>query len=81
LERVEESDDEVVARFADGTRAEADLIVGADGLFSTLRQQFLPEVRPRYAGYVAWRGIVDEVEVSAETRRVLRLVRLRPAAG
>jgi 2-polyprenyl-6-methoxyphenol hydroxylase-like FAD-dependent oxidoreductase len=71
LERADENDDEVVAHFADGTHAGADLLVGADGLFSTLRRQFLPEVRPQYAGYVAWRGIVDEVELSTETRRTL----------
>jgi len=52
--------DTAVARFADGSAAEADLIVGADGIRSTVRQQFLPDVKPLYAGYVAWRGLVEE---------------------
>jgi 2-polyprenyl-6-methoxyphenol hydroxylase-like FAD-dependent oxidoreductase len=71
LARVEERVDRVVAVFQDGTRFEADLLVGADGLFSTVRRQFLPDIEPRYAGYVAWRGLVDESELSEETRRTL----------
>jgi 2-polyprenyl-6-methoxyphenol hydroxylase-like FAD-dependent oxidoreductase len=60
LVAIEAAADLVTARFADGSSAQADLIVGADGLRSTVRQQFLPEVRPVYAGYVAWRGLVSE---------------------
>ena len=45
--------------------------MGADGLFSTVRRQFLPEVQPKYVGYVAWRGLVDEAELSAEHARRL----------
>ena len=33
-----------------------DLLVAADGIRSTLRQQLLPEAQPAYAGYIAWRG-------------------------
>jgi 2-polyprenyl-6-methoxyphenol hydroxylase-like FAD-dependent oxidoreductase len=71
LTRVEERADGVAAEFADGTRYEADLLVGADGLYSTVRRQFLPELEPRYAGYIAWRGLVDEADLSRETRDAL----------
>ena len=47
-----------VAQFTDGGTAEADVLVGADGLRSTVRQQCLPDVAPLYAGYVAWRALV-----------------------
>ncbi|WP_435979710.1 FAD binding domain-containing protein [Psychrobacter sp. DM4] len=60
LERVESSDDKATAIFADGLRVTADLLIGADGPASTVRQQLLPSYIPEYAGYVAYRGVVDE---------------------
>lgn len=46
---------------------EADLLVASDGIRSTVRQQLLPAVQPRYAGYVAWRGVCDESLLSRRT--------------
>jgi 2-polyprenyl-6-methoxyphenol hydroxylase-like FAD-dependent oxidoreductase len=40
----------------------AKLVVAADGCRSSIRQQFVPEVQTKYAGYLAWRGCVAETE-------------------
>ena len=61
----------VAVHFASGTVVEADLVVFADGIASTGRRLLLPDVSPVYSGYVAWRGLVPEADVSAETRAVL----------
>ena len=60
LDRIEQSDHEVTAVFRDGQRVTGDLLIGADGLRSTVRAQFLPDLKPHYAGYVAWRCLTDE---------------------
>ena len=50
--------------------AEADLLVCADGVSSLGRARLLPEVRPSYSGYVAWRGTVLEQLLPAATREL-----------
>ena len=63
LLHVEQDSAGVTAVFADGARVSGDLVVGADGVRSTVREQFLPDVALNYAGYVAWRAMLDEREV------------------
>ena len=60
LARVDQDERWVTALFADGSVERADLLVAADGVRSTVRRQLWPHVEPRYAGYVAWRGLLDE---------------------
>jgi 2,6-dihydroxypyridine 3-monooxygenase len=63
--------DGVSVRFADGDEIRADLLVCADGINSVSRQAMLPEVAPRYAGYVAWRGVLAEADLSAASFQAL----------
>jgi 2-polyprenyl-6-methoxyphenol hydroxylase-like FAD-dependent oxidoreductase len=67
LARVEQDAQSVTAVFADGSREKADLLVAADGVLSTVRKQFLPDVQPRFANYVAWRGLVEERDMPRAT--------------
>ena len=54
------TDNGVTAIFSDGTSVTADLLIGADGSRSSVREALLPQVQPRYAGYIAWRTLVHE---------------------
>jgi len=71
LIEVTEHSDRVVARFDDGAQVSGDLLIGADGIFSTVRAQLASDVRPVYAGYVAWRGLVNERDLSPKARAEL----------
>lgn len=71
LVRIEQDAETVTAIFRDGTRAGGDLLVGCDGLRSTVRAQFLPDVRPHYARYVAWRGLVPEAALAPDLHAAL----------
>jgi 2-polyprenyl-6-methoxyphenol hydroxylase-like FAD-dependent oxidoreductase len=66
LVAIEERPDGVAARFTDGSIAEGDLLIGADGLRSTVRAQFLPGVTPIYVGYAAWRALVPEHAIAPD---------------
>jgi 2-polyprenyl-6-methoxyphenol hydroxylase-like FAD-dependent oxidoreductase len=55
----QEDDDGVTATFADGTTERADLLVGADGIFSAVRAQLVPGTQAQeHAGHLAWRAVL-----------------------
>lgn len=57
---VKQDADSATAIFEDGTTATGDLVVGADGIHSVVREYLNGgKVEPRYAGYVNWNGIVE----------------------
>ena len=67
----EQHADGVTGVFADGTRADADLLSGRGrAAFDRARQAF-PGLAPRYAGYVAWRGVVEPHQLAPELHELM----------
>ena len=60
LRAIEQTAEKVTAAFADGQSVSADLLIGADGIRSTVRGLCAPDAQPLYAGYVAWRALIAE---------------------
>jgi 2-polyprenyl-6-methoxyphenol hydroxylase-like FAD-dependent oxidoreductase len=52
---------------------DADVLVAADGAQSPTRRHFLPDLSSTYAGYVAWRGTLDEADAPPDLVRVPRI--------
>ena len=52
----------------DKTEFEADLVIGADGFGSKIRAQMLPDIKPVSSGYVVWRALANESDLSEEVR-------------
>jgi 6-hydroxynicotinate 3-monooxygenase len=57
LSGIEELDNEVRLTFADGSVETADIVIGADGVNSKIRDHLLGAEPPRYTGYVAHRAV------------------------
>lgn len=67
FERVDQDERGVRVTFADGKVEHADLLVGGDGIRSSVRGQLAPELQPVYAGYYIWRGAPNEADLSPKT--------------
>ena len=64
VECVDQDDRGVTLTLADGTTAQGDILVGADGIHSTVRAQLFGKESPRYTGNVAWRGLIPAERVA-----------------
>ena len=58
VQAFEQDEHGVTMTLADGRIVTGDVLVGADGIHSTVRAQLFGREQPRYTGCVAWRGLV-----------------------
>lgn len=60
VDAIAQDDDGVDVSFSDGSTGRYDMVIGADGLFSKVRQLVFPEVpKPRYTGQASWRALFE----------------------
>jgi salicylate hydroxylase len=59
LETVEDRGDRSVLTFANGETVEADLVIGADGIKSVVRQQIFSDKDPVFSGEHAYRAVIS----------------------
>jgi salicylate hydroxylase len=64
VDHFDQDADGVTVTLADGTTVTGDVLVGADGIHSTVRAQLFGRELPRYTGNVAWRGLVPAERVA-----------------
>ncbi|HXX26056.1 MAG TPA: FAD-dependent monooxygenase [Pseudolabrys sp.] len=69
FDRVEQDERGARVYFSDGAVETADILVGGDGIRSSVRGQMAPEIQPVYAGYYIWRGAPNEADLSPQTLR------------
>lgn len=62
---VEDAGDAAIVRFADETVYRAEILIGADGLWSTIRKSIVDDGDPICAQYVAYRGAIPIDQISA----------------
>ena len=67
FERVEQNRSGVRVHFNGGRIEDADILVGGDGVRSSVRGQLAPELQPIYAGYYIWRGAPNEADLAPQT--------------
>lgn len=61
---VHQDADRVWLECDDGTRLHGDVLIGADGIHSMVREQVFQPDPPRASGYVTWRGVVDTAKIA-----------------
>ena len=58
VEDVNQTDDRVELTLSDGTQVSGDIVIGCDGIHSSVRRALFGPEQPDFTGHVAWRGVV-----------------------
>jgi salicylate hydroxylase len=66
LTTIEERSDRSVLAFANGVQVEAEIVIGADGVRSVIRQALYGDDNPTYTGQMVWRALLNGGEVPEE---------------
>lgn len=66
VQHIQKNADGYDIRTSDGKIIFADMVIAADGVDSTIRAQLIPNTKEAYAGYVAWRGVLDDATLNTE---------------
>ena len=73
LSRIEEQSGTVIAHFTDGSAAEGDVLLAADGVHSSVRGLILPaHARPRYTGMIGVGGFAESTSAGPRDPRAAR---------
>ncbi len=62
----EERSDHIILAFANGAQVEAEIVIGADGVRSVVRQALYGDDDPSYTGQMVWRALLNGGDVPEE---------------
>jgi salicylate hydroxylase len=68
---LEQTAERVELRFASGAPAEAEIVIGADGVHSMVREHLFGAAKPNFCGIIAWRGVVPMERVPESISRTI----------
>ncbi|OGA12600.1 MAG: salicylate hydroxylase [Betaproteobacteria bacterium RIFCSPLOWO2_02_FULL_63_19] len=65
----EDKGDRVAVKIDGGAELEGELLVGADGLWSSVREQLVGDGKPRVSGHIAYRAVIPTPKVPAHLQQ------------
>jgi 2-polyprenyl-6-methoxyphenol hydroxylase-like FAD-dependent oxidoreductase len=68
-----QENESAVVSFANGESAEADVVIGADGIHSALQRHAAPPAEPVFSGMVAYRGVIPAAAAPSWPAGTMRL--------
>ena len=78
---ITQDDEGVDVEFTDGQRRRYDVVIGADGLYSKVREALMPEApKPRYSGQAVWRAVLPR-PADIETATMWMGPRVKPGVN